>query len=180
MALRSGRVKTWLAGAATNTPQRATRGTVNAPSDLSAACTIAVCTFAAALTASSALAGPYTTEYGPCIAGKRKIVRTQTTASVATASPMRPEIIDVFTLYNAAFEAQYDPKRWPNTLVAGSSCSEENTKLSRVGIDATRRVWRITASGDGNHRPKVPPVPQLPSSAICGDHEARNGNSYLS
>lgn len=63
--------------------------------DFSADCTIATRSRAAARVACSALTGPWTAEYGPCIAGKRKIVRTQTTANTASSAPVRPDVIAV-------------------------------------------------------------------------------------
>lgn len=64
-------------------------------SELSAACTMAIRRRNAACAANRAVTGPWTTQYGPCMAGKRKIIKTQTTASTASSHPMRPEIIEL-------------------------------------------------------------------------------------
>jgi hypothetical protein len=58
--------------------------------------TIALRNPAAARAARSAVTGPCTTEYGPCIAGKKKIPRTQKTATTARAHPIRPRVIGRF------------------------------------------------------------------------------------
>ncbi|MGD0471470.1 MAG: hypothetical protein ABSA54_24105 [Terriglobales bacterium] len=50
---------------------------------------------AAALAARSAVTGPCTMEYEPCMDGKRKIITTQRAATTASSHLMRPEIIDV-------------------------------------------------------------------------------------
>jgi len=89
--------------------ERTTRGEIRQrPRDLSAACTMAFPKRAAARAARSAVTGPCTTGYGPCVDGKRKIVRTQRTATTASSHPMRPEIIDVQLLYRRI----RDWRRW--------------------------------------------------------------------
>jgi len=65
------------------------------PVELRAAFAMAIRRRNAACAAKRAVTGPWTTQYGPCRAGKRKIVRTQTTASTASSHPMRPEIIEL-------------------------------------------------------------------------------------
>ena len=61
---------------------------------LSPARTIAMRKPAAARIDRSAVTGPCTTEYGPCIAGKKKIVSTQRTAITASVHPIRPEVME--------------------------------------------------------------------------------------
>src|SRR5664279_5052502 len=68
------------------------------PTEFNAACTMAIRKRNAARAARSAVTGPFTTEYGPCMAGKRKIIRTQKTPITASSDPMRPEIIEVSQL----------------------------------------------------------------------------------
>jgi hypothetical protein len=65
------------------------------PSEFNALRTTEIRRRAAALAARRAVAGPCTTEYGPCMDGKRKIVRTLKTATTANSHPMRPEIMSL-------------------------------------------------------------------------------------
>jgi hypothetical protein len=60
----------------------------------------------AARAAKSVVTGPFTTEYGPGMAGNRKTIRTQKTAITANSDPMRPEIIEMGTLYRETPTAQ--------------------------------------------------------------------------
>jgi hypothetical protein len=60
------------------------------------ACTIVTRKPSAARADKSAVTGPWTTEYGPCIAGKKKIVSTQrtvTTVGTTRLRSIRPEYI---------------------------------------------------------------------------------------
>jgi len=53
---------------------------------------------AAARIESSAVTGPWTTEYGPSIPGKKKIVSTERTANTARAHPIRPRVMRVASI----------------------------------------------------------------------------------
>jgi hypothetical protein len=59
----------------------------------------------AALTASSAVTGPCTAGYGPCIAGKKKIANTLTTAITASMPAIRPELMNVIIMWTCVFSA---------------------------------------------------------------------------
>jgi len=60
--------------------------------------TIATRKPAAARIESSAVTGPWTTEYGPSIPGKKKIVSTERTANTASAHPIRPRVMKVASI----------------------------------------------------------------------------------
>ena len=64
--------------------------------------TMALRTIVAARKDSSALTGPCTTEYGPCMEGKKKIASTLRTAITASAHAILPGLMGVFLLYFAA------------------------------------------------------------------------------
>jgi hypothetical protein len=96
MVLYSERVTGWNSAFEDDIQARTTsRETRQLLKDLSAACTMATRNRAAARAAWSAVAGPCTTEYGPCVAGKRKIVRMLRTARAASSHPIRPGVIEV-------------------------------------------------------------------------------------
>jgi hypothetical protein len=107
MVLYSGRLIDWNSAAESDIQERTTSGEIRQfPRELNAPCTIAVRKRAAARAARSAVTGPCTMEYEPCTDGKRKIIRTQRTATTASSHVMRPESIDVATLYREMLTAQ--------------------------------------------------------------------------
>jgi len=74
------------------------------------ALTIAVRRPTAALTESNAVTGPCTTEYGPCVAGKRKIASTLITAIPASVPAIRPELMNVnYTVGMRIFQRMIAP-----------------------------------------------------------------------
>jgi hypothetical protein len=76
------------------------------------ALTIAVRKPAAALTESNAVTGPCTAEYGPCIAGKKKIASTLITAIPASIPAIRPELMNVnYTVSMRVFQRMIAPAR---------------------------------------------------------------------
>lgn len=58
-----------------------------------APCTMDACAMAADRAARNAVAGPRTTEYVPCIEGKRKIVRTKRIATKVSSYRVRLRIV---------------------------------------------------------------------------------------
>ncbi len=71
---------------------------------LRAACAMEMRKRMAVRAARRAVTGPWTTEYGPWMAGKKKMPRTQRTANIASSHPMRPGVIEVpYLLYLGAW-----------------------------------------------------------------------------
>jgi len=64
--------------------------------------TMAFRTIVAARKDNSAVTGPCTTEYGPCMEGKKKIASTLRTAITASAHTILPGLMGAFPLYFAA------------------------------------------------------------------------------
>jgi hypothetical protein len=67
----------------------------NIAGKIKTASSMAACTRSAARADWRAVTGPWTAEYGPSVAGKRKIVRMQTTAINVSLELLWPEIIVV-------------------------------------------------------------------------------------
>jgi hypothetical protein len=100
IALYCGEVSEHDSAFGTANQKKSAGATRKLPRDRNAACMMAIRKRTAARDAWSAVTGPFTTEYGPCTDGKRRIVRTQKTATIASSHPTRPDIIDVWLLYS--------------------------------------------------------------------------------
>ncbi len=132
-----------------------------------------------------ALAGPCTTEYGPCMAGNRKIVRTAKTATTASSYPMRPGIIDVRTVYRRNSNVAAGTTLTPvSTGDAVPRCKAAKTKpcslLNRA--PATRickRVLRpVALRQEGIISAGVFDLGRLPELRIVFHEPLRGANSF--
>jgi hypothetical protein len=100
--------KDWLGG--NSVAETAFAGHVTSPAEMRAQFCLTLCpartmafrTIVAARKDRSAVTGPCTTEYGPCMEGKKKIASTLRTAITASAHAILPGLMEVSPLYFGA------------------------------------------------------------------------------
>ena len=115
--------------------------------ELKAACTMASRKLTAARAARSAVTGPCRTEYGPCITGKKKIMRTHITVTTAISHPWRPETIAaIVSHYDAGWPSirapewqdRYTKVNVPPGLLNPSACNNLHATCSSPAMESFR------------------------------------------
>jgi len=101
----------------------------------------------AARAARSAVTGPCTMEYEPCTDGKRKIIRTQRTATTASSHVMRPESIEVGTLYREMLTAQSEC-RGPGVVRKSTRRHALRGTILALAMGRTSKVMLLRDVGD--------------------------------
>jgi len=108
----------------------------------------------AARDACSAVTGPLTAEYGPCVAGNKKIARTQKTATTASSHTIRPEFID------ASIVSQRDPAAsgeigagspdWQPSKLQPNGRNHQSLRVLTVGLEHRLHAVWVACSFSGS------------------------------